>query len=95
MESYTYTAYGERRVFSPSGAALPQSAVGYRVGFQGHLVEPSTGFIHMRARLYDPEMGRFLKLDPLGLADGSNPYQFAGGMPLMFLDPMGTDKKVL
>jgi hypothetical protein len=38
---------------------------------------------------YNPTLGRFMQLDPLGYADGLNAYQFAGGNPISFVDPTG------
>ena len=43
----------------------------------------------MRARWYDPEVGRFLSEDPIGLAGGINLYAFAGGDPIHGFDPTG------
>jgi hypothetical protein len=41
---------------------------------------------------YNPAIGRFLQLDPIGYDDGMNPYQFVGSNPVRFVDPMGTWK---
>jgi hypothetical protein len=43
----------------------------------------------MRARYYDPTVGRFISEDPLGVAAGINPYTFADGDPVNFRDPSG------
>ena len=44
----------------------------------------------MRSRLYDPQHGRFLSLDPL-LFEGSptNPYVYGNNNPLFYKDPSG------
>ena len=44
----------------------------------------------MRARFYDPRMGRFLSADPIGFKGGSNWYRYANGNPVMLSDPFGT-----
>jgi RHS repeat-associated protein len=44
-----------------------------------------------RNRYYDPQIGRFLSMDPLGMIDGPNMYNFCGGDPVNRIDPMGTD----
>ena len=94
LERYAYTAFGERSVLDPWGAPIdrsPNSEIGNRLGFQGHLHEPGSGLIHMRARFYDPSMGRFVSPDPLGTVDGSNLYAFVGNAPLLFADPFGLE----
>jgi RHS repeat-associated protein len=53
----------------------------------------SGGLYHMRARYFDPETGRFLGRDPvwpvLEEPHGLNPYQYALGNPVQFIDPTG------
>jgi len=50
----------------------------------------SSDVVFMRSRLYDPEHGRFLSLDPL-LYEGSptNPYVYGNNNPLFYKDPSG------
>jgi RHS repeat-associated protein len=55
-------------------------------GFFGNQTD-SNGLIHMRARYYHPRIARFLNADPA--RDGMNWYQYAGGNPIGFVDPMG------
>jgi hypothetical protein len=43
----------------------------------------------LRNRWYDPQTGRFLSEDPIGLEGGINLYQFALGDPINFRDPFG------
>ena len=38
---------------------------------------------------YDPQSGRFLTQDPIGLAGGVNLYAYAGNNPVSFSDPFG------
>ena len=47
------------------------------------------GLLHMRARYYSPELRRFINADPIGFAGGMNWYAFAGGNPVMMMDPLG------
>ena len=40
---------------------------------------------------YDPDIGRFISEDPLGLGAGINQYAFGGADPINAFDPSGTD----
>ena len=50
---------------------------------------------YRRARVYDPETGRFTQEDPIGLAGGLNLYGFANGDPVNFSDPFGRCPKAM
>ena len=56
-------------------------------GFFGVMTDVN-GLVNMRARYYNPVTKRFLTSDPA--MDGSNWYAYAGGNPIMFVDPLGT-----
>jgi RHS repeat-associated protein len=80
--SWRYRAYGE--INQTSGQATPST-----LGYAGQLLDPS-GFYYMRARWYDPAMGRFVTRDPLGSSLGrSGAFGYAGANPLAFSDPSG------
>ncbi|MGE0354974.1 MAG: RHS repeat-associated core domain-containing protein, partial [Gemmatimonadales bacterium] len=51
------------------------------------------GFVYLRNRWYDPQTGRFLTQDPIGLAGGVNLYAYAGNNPVAYTDPWGLCKK--
>ncbi len=44
---------------------------------------------YMRSRWYEPQTGRFLSEDPLGLGGGLNLYAYAGNDPVNGSDPSG------
>ena len=89
VESYEYDAYGNTRVFDASGTELTQSAYGNRYCFQGREIDWTTGLYHFRARWYNPETGRWLSKDPIGIAGGLNQYVFCDNNPVNFTDPYG------
>ncbi|TRX72846.1 RHS repeat-associated core domain-containing protein [Pseudomonas mangiferae] len=56
--------------------------------FQGQYFDGETGLHYNRFRYYDPDIGRFVSQDPIGLAGGINNYQYAPN-PVMWIDPLG------
>ena len=75
------TASGE----GPAGSAVPLCPFLYA----GRRYDAETGLYYVRARYYDPDLGRFLSRDPLGYAAGANLYLYAGGNPAVHTDPDG------
>ncbi|MCP3962974.1 MAG: RHS repeat-associated core domain-containing protein [bacterium] len=73
----------------PDPRETPSSATGNRLGFHGLPKEAETGFLYVRNRYYDPQMGRFITPDPLGYVDGPSMYQFAGYNSFNYGDPLG------
>jgi hypothetical protein len=45
----------------------------------------------MRNRYYDPQLGRFVTVDPMGYVDGPNPYGFLMNDPVNQRDPLGLE----
>src|SRR6185437_5234646 len=60
-----------------------------RLTWKGLSYDPDVGLTYMRARWYDPNIGRFISEDPLGLRGGINPYVFANNDPINGRDPSG------
>ncbi len=59
-------------------------------GFAGGILDSDTGLVHLGAREYDPKLGRFTTIDPLGFDGGSfNLHGYALGDPVNFIDPTG------
>ncbi|WP_231626379.1 RHS repeat domain-containing protein [Streptomyces apocyni] len=82
-----------RRKQLPFGG--PRSATGANWpgdrGFVGGTTDP-TGLTHLGAREYDPQLGRFISVDPFlitGDARQHNPYQYGNSNPTTFSDPTG------
>lgn len=64
-----------------------------RARFKGALwMGPEVDLYFMRSRFYEPQSGRFLSEDPIGLEGGLNPTVFAHDDPVNFADPTGTEE---
>jgi len=69
--------------------AIPESQPYKFVGQHGVMTDPN-GFYYMRARYYDPEVGRFISEDPIGFEGGdTNLYAYVGNNPATLIDPNG------
>ncbi len=56
--------------------------------FQGQYFDAETGLHYNRFRYYDPDVGRFVSQDPIGLLGGNNIYLYAPN-PVQWIDPLG------
>ncbi len=56
--------------------------------FQGQYFDAESGLHYNRHRYYNPNNGRFITADPIGLAGGLNNYQYVKN-PTGYVDPLG------
>jgi RHS repeat-associated protein len=70
---------------NPAGSDVPADS---RIGFQGQEWRADAGLYYMRHRWYDPEIGRFVSVDPM-LQDTVNNYNFVLNDPINGTDPIG------
>lgn len=68
---------------------ITESACGNRFLFQGREYDYDTALYYFRNRWYEPETGRWLSPDPIGISGGLNLYSFCGNDPVNFIDPTG------
>jgi len=61
--------------------------------FAGEYRDPFTGLYNLRARQYDPDLGRFTARDPLGPQDYASPYAYVANNPLTYVDPAGLKRQ--
>ena len=80
----------KRYAEDPWGLIAPDTGVTVRMGYTGAAGDPVAGLVYLRARFYDPALGRFLTEDPIGIEGGANLYAYAANSPVTFSDPKGT-----
>ncbi|WP_260434957.1 RHS repeat-associated core domain-containing protein [Burkholderia sp. Bp8992] len=56
--------------------------------FQGQYLDRETGLHYNTFRFDDPDIGRFINPDPIGLLGGMNLYRYAPN-PIQWIDPWG------
>ena len=82
---YQYGSFGEN--FS----SLENHSNHFR--YAGEQTESDSGLIYLRARYYDPEIGRFISRDPfsgyMAVPESQNMYAYAHNNPVRFVDPSG------
>ena len=97
----TYKAWGaattevmSRRVVVADGNLVsevweaPVTPAVQNLRFQGQYFDAETGLHYNRFRYYDPDVGRFISQDPIGLAGGTNSFRYAPN-PIGWIDPNG------
>jgi len=80
-----------REHYGPYGEKL--NSVGTKTGYTGHAYDGETGLTYAQARFYDPVIGRFLSIDPIGFTDSPftfNRYSYGNNTPYVYIDPTGT-----
>ncbi|MFA8360522.1 RHS repeat-associated core domain-containing protein [Burkholderia ubonensis] len=87
-----YRAWGaEKTVWQ---AQPERHEAGNPIRFQGQYHDDETGLHYNRHRYYDPQSGRFVSKDPIGLAGGINVYRYASN-PITWVDALGLTGKPL
>jgi len=85
---YSYEPFGTIRSLVQNDPLAPENLM----RFTGQLFDGATGLYHLRARQFNPEIGRFFELDPLppttnGPYVGS--YVYVRNRPTLTIDPTG------
>gem|GEM_PF-2105908 len=83
IASYAYDSFGN--VIASSGTN--DNAYGFTGEQQ---FEEVNNMVFLRARYYDPKMGRFISRDPIGYKGGLNLYAYARNNPVIYIDLRGT-----
>ena len=113
VERYEYDAYGSVQILTSAFYSLASSQYGNPYTFTGRELDildaGSCALMYYRARTTDPETGRFMQRDPLGIdPSGSkenrffplrqyenvlNIYEYVKSNPLIHNDSMGLDTR--
>ncbi|TCW69233.1 type IV secretion protein Rhs [Burkholderia sp. SRS-25] len=84
--SAEYRAWGvaQEAIRKASGTAL----IANPIRFQGQYHDHESGLHYNRYRYYDPNLGRYIIQDPIGLRGGINAYTYVKN-PVIWIDPLG------
>ena len=100
LGTYAGTTVTETISYDPWGVPTYTGDLSSRVMWKGLMWEggPATGDVvglyYVRGRWYDPQAGRFVQEDPMGVDGGINVYTFAGDDPINGSDPSGMDPEI-
>jgi len=81
-----------RALYDPFGkATISVNTVELNVRFPGQYYDRETGLHYNCFRYYDPEVGRYITSDPMGIINGAdlNLFSYAGNDPINWVDPLG------
>jgi RHS repeat-associated protein len=78
-------------VYDPFGEAdiNPNSTVVNNFRFPGQYYDSETGLHYNYHRYYDPNTGRYLTPDPIGMVGGKNLFTYVYNNPINYSDPNG------
>ncbi|MBM7615097.1 RHS repeat-associated core domain-containing protein [Alkaliphilus hydrothermalis] len=83
LNDYQYDAFGNTTSYTEK--------VANRFRYAGEQFDNITGQYYLRARYYDPEIGRFTQEDTYR-GDGLNLYAYVSNNPVRYVDPSGNEK---
>jgi len=94
VESFSFDAWGKRRgVVDYAFSSTLDDMITTQLGFTGHQQMDNVGLIHMKGRVYDPTIGRFLSQDPYVQdptnSQSYNRYSYVWNRVLSATDPTG------
>ena len=78
--------------YTPFGKAIVEvNNLTQNIRFPGQYFDSESGLHYNYFRDYDPEIGRYIQSDPIGLNGGINTYGYVLGNPIKYVDPFGLE----
>ncbi len=71
------------------GNGAPTGSATVNLRMPGQYFDAESGIFYNWNRYYNPEIGRYISSDPIGLEGGMNTFLYAGANPVMAVDPEG------
>lgn len=81
VQRYDYDSFGN---LEQQGESIEQPFT-----YTARELDQETGLYYYRARYYDPQVGRFVSKDPIGIKGGINLYSYTSNNPINMKDPSG------
>jgi len=82
-----------RKEYAPFGEQLDSTGEQEKLAYTGKEHDDVTGLTYFGARYYDPHLGRFMGVDPVGFVDSNpmsfNRYAYVNNNPYKYVDPDG------
>ena len=82
-----------RKEYAPFGEQLDSTAEQEKLAYTGKRHDDVTGLTYFGARYYDPHLGRFMGVDPVGFIESNptsfNRYAYVNNNPYKYVDPDG------
>jgi len=84
----TYDAFGKATITTPR-ASIDNPTISSNLRLPGQVEDVETGMYYNYRRDYDPQTGRYIQSDPIGVSGSINTYVYALANPIALTDPDG------